>query len=232
MLLPLNEVWQRREALKADKRRRGAEAAPARARSIDADKLAQLRARTNGGRRVALDRADWIAEARIALVAGGIGAVKVGKLAAKLAVTRESFYHHFKDLQELQDELLTDWDAGNAKVYEGLLDTRHDSSLEFAAMETMWLDEAIYSPAWDAAIRDWARTSPKAGRVLKRVDDRRVAIIKQMFAHAGYPDAESLVRARIYYFHQVGYYTVKPDESHEERLKLFPIYARILKGPA
>jgi len=177
-----------------------------------------------------LDRRAWIAEARAALVAGGIAAVKVGKLAEKFAVTRESFYHHFKDLQELHDELLKDWDVGNATVYGELLDSGHDSKREFEAMERMWLDEAIYSPAWDAAIRDWARTSQKTARVLKRVDDRRVAIIKQMYVDAGYQDAESLVRARIYYFHQVGYYTVKPDESREERLRLFPIYARILKG--
>jgi AcrR family transcriptional regulator len=181
-------------------------------------------------RRTTLDRQAWIGEARDALVAGGIAAVKVGQLASKLAVTRESFYHHFEDLSELHDELLKDWDSGNASVYEGLIVSSHNSALEFELVEKMWLAEGTYSPAWDAAIRDWARTSRKAAAILKRVDEQRLTVIERIFSHAGYAPAESLVRARIYYFHQVGYYTVKPDESRAERLALFPIYARILKG--
>jgi AcrR family transcriptional regulator len=214
-------------SLLVHKKRRRSKAIPdsAETKTLDRSKAGSYR----GGRTV-LDRRAWIAEARAALVAGGIAAVKVGNLAPKLAVTRESFYHHFESLQELHDELLKDWDTGNEAVYGALLDSGHDSQREFEAMERMWLDEASYSPAWDAAIRDWARTSPRTARVLRRVDDRRVAIIKRMYMDAGYQEAESLVRARIYYFHQVGYYTVKPDESREERLRLFPIYARILKG--
>src|ERR1700722_10751629 len=197
---------------------------PQPAESSNPKKCVRTKMPLHRGKRKVLDRYAWIAAARAALVAGGIAAVKIGSLAAMLAVTRESFYHHFKSLQELHDELLKDWDMGNEKVYGELLDSAHDSMREFEAMERMWLDEATYSPAWDAAIRDWARTSSKTARFLKRIDDHRVAIIRQMYVDAGYNDAESLVRARIYYFHQVGYYTVKPDESREERLRLFPIY--------
>lgn len=186
--------------------------------------------RARNGKRTALDRAAWIAEARAVLVAGGIAAVKVGKLATKLGVTRESFYHHFKSLHELHDELLSDWDHGNAAAYQALLDPGHDGEQEFRAMERMWLDEARYSPAWDLAIRDWARVSKKAARVVARVDERRVEMIKQMYLDMGYEEVEALVRARIYYFHQVGYYTIKPGESRAERLKLFPVYVRVLMG--
>lgn len=186
--------------------------------------------RARNGKRAGLDRAAWIVEARAVLVAGGIAAVKIGKLAARLGVTRESFYHHFKSLQELNDELLSDWDRGNAAAYGALLDPRHDGEQEFRAMERMWLDEERYSPAWDSAIRDWARVSKKASRVVARVDERRVEMIKQMFLDMGYEETESLVRARIYYFHQVGYYTIRPGESRDERLRLFPVYVRVLMG--
>lgn len=185
--------------------------------------------RARNGKR-ALDRAAWITEARAVLVAGGIAAVKVGRLAAKLAVTRESFYWHFKSLQELQDELLSDWERGNAAAYDALLDPRHDGSRELLAKVHMWLDEERYSPAWDSAIRDWARISKKTARVVKRVDEQRVETIKQMFLDMGYEEIESLVRARITYFHQVGYYTIKPGESREERLRLAPVYIRLLTG--
>lgn len=186
---------------------------------------------TRGRKRAPLDRAAWITEARAELVIGGIAAVKIGKLAATLGVTRESFYHHFKHLQELHDELLTDWDLGNAAAYGALLDPRHDGEQEFRAIERMWLDEARYSPAWDSAIRDWGRVSEKAAGVVARADEHRIETIKQMFIDVGYEEIEALVRARITYFHQVGYYTTKPRESREERLKLFPVYVRVLMGP-
>jgi hypothetical protein len=62
------------------------------------------------------------------------------------------------------------------------------------------------------------------------VDERRLAVIKQMFLDGGYTETEALVRARVFYFHQVGYYTVRPSESREKRLKLVPVYVRVLLG--
>jgi hypothetical protein len=46
----------------------------------------------------------------------------------------------------------------------------------------------------------------------------------------GYDETESFVRARTTYFHQVGYYTLGVRESREQRLKLLPLYTRILTG--
>lgn len=185
---------------------------------------------SSNGARVALDRAAWIAKARAVLIEGGIGAIKVGKLAGMLAVTRESFYHHFSSLEELHDELLADWETGNVTAYQALLDAQRDGEREFRAMEKMWKEEGPYSPAWDAVIRDWARVSKKAERVVRHVDERRVGVIRQMYLDMGYEPVEALVRARIYYFHQVGYYTIKPGESRQERLALIPVYQRILLG--
>jgi len=182
------------------------------------------------GKRAALDRHAWIEAARAELVAGGIAAVKIGKLAAQLDVTREAFYWHFNSLQELQDELLVDWDRGNEDAYKSLLETHRDAEQAFQAMEKMWIEEAPYSPAWDSAMRDWARISKKADRVVKRVDARRIDLIQILYRDMGYDEIESLVRARIVYFHQVGYYTIRFEESREERASLLPVYLRILRG--
>ena len=46
----------------------------------------------------------------------------------------------------------------------------------------------------------------------------------------GCQDEEAFVRTRICYFHQVGYYTLGMRESREERLRLLPLYTRVLTG--
>jgi hypothetical protein len=68
-------------------------------------------------------------------------------------------------------------------------------------------------------MRDWARTSKKAEKIVRRVDDQRIALIQEIFEGFGYKGVEALIRARITYFHQVGYYALRINESRAERLR-------------
>ena len=58
-----------------------------------------------------LEREDWLRAARLALLRGGVEAVRVEKLARDLDVTKGSFYWHFKDRDELLDLLLREWES-------------------------------------------------------------------------------------------------------------------------
>src|ERR1017187_2761901 len=57
-----------------------------------------------------LSRNDWLKAARLALLTGGVEAVRVEKLARNLRVTKGSFYWHFKGREELLDLLLREWE--------------------------------------------------------------------------------------------------------------------------
>lgn len=181
--------------------------------------------------RTPLDSAAWLLEARKLLIEGGVGAVKIGHLAAKLDVSRESFYWHFRNLDTLLNALIADWKSGNSAGYLALIDPEHrDGHAEFDALNQMWVDEKGYDPAWDAVMRDWARVSAKVARAVMQVDEMRIDLIRQMFLHMGLDELTALVRARIAYFHQVGYYTTDLGEPREERLRLHPLYVRFLTG--
>lgn len=184
-----------------------------------------------GRKRTPLVRADWIAAARSLLISGGIGAVKVGHLARKLRVTREAFYWHFKGLPELYRELISDWEQGNAAAYRALLDpVARNGVEEFRALVNAWVHEEHFSPSWDAALRDWARVSKPVATVVRRVDLMRLAILEQMFRDMGLEEVEAKIRARITYFHQIGYYSIGMEESAETRKQLLPMYIRIISG--
>jgi len=51
-----------------------------------------------------------------------------------------------------------------------------------------------------------------------------------VFEDMGYPEDEAFVRARVTYFHQVGYYALGVEEPRQQRLRLLPLYTRILTG--
>ncbi len=182
-------------------------------------------------RKPPLGREAWLTTARDSLIREGIRSVEVGRLARKLKVTRGGFYWFFTSRKQLLDELLGDWERTNNAAFKAVLTNPDgDGMARFLAVVDIWINEAKYSPPWDAAIRDWARVSTKVATTVRRVDDERIAVLAQVFRDMGYPDDEAFVRARVTYFHQVGYYALDVRETREARLQLLPIYTRILTG--
>jgi AcrR family transcriptional regulator len=178
-----------------------------------------------------LTREDWILAARKALIRGGIGAVRIVPLARSLGMTRGGFYWHFSGRQDLLDALLDEWERTNSACFEAILkESGHNGRAEFKALVDLWIEEKDFVPAWDAAIRNWARLSREVAAVVKRVDEGRIEVIRQIFLDLGYRDPQALVRARIAYFHQVGYYTLGLEETRERRLELVPAYVESLIG--
>jgi hypothetical protein len=99
-------------------------------------------------------------------------------------------------------------------------------------MTDLWIDENEYDPKWDGAVRDWARTSEAVRKVVQAVDDKRITVLEEIFNQIGYTgkDAHVRARARVMYYHQVGYYAMGVQESQRARRELIPYYQRVLTG--
>lgn len=174
----------------------------------------------------------WVEAARDNLIVGGEARVKIEPLARTIGVTTGSFYWHFKDRQELLDALLQHWETHNSRAMFEAVTSERDARRQFERLVQVWLDERDYDPAYDAAVRDWARTSPKVAAAVRRVDEQRIELLHDIFRRLGYLEPDALVRARITYFHQVGYYALHISETPEERRRLLPSYIAILRGDA
>lgn len=179
-------------------------------------------------------RAYWLAAARDALIREGVDKLKVDRLARSLDVTRGGFYWHFKNREELLASLLSDWERTNtrplleaaASVADG------DGAGKFVAVSLVWIEEKTFSPAYDAAVRDWARTSEAVANAVRRVDNRRIKLLQSIFSQIGFTAAEARSRAEIMYFHQVGYYAMGVRQSRAARLRNVPLYFHALTGRA
>ncbi len=179
-----------------------------------------------------LSRKEWLKVARGELIRRGIASVTINALAKRLKVTRESFYWYFKSRDALLDELLRHWEQANNAGFEEALKRKKGRGLsEFKIIaHDVWVSGKGYSAAFDTAMRDWGRSSRKAAASVKRIDGRRIEILRSVYLHLGYSDPEALVRARVAYFNQVGYYTLGLIEDEKVRLKLLPYYMSILTG--
>jgi AcrR family transcriptional regulator len=187
--------------------------------------------RRGRAKRQRLGRDAWLNAARQALIEEGTAGVEINKLAKRLGVTRGGFYWFFKTREKFLNALLSYWAYTSTQLFERVLESRdRDGMQEYHALTDLWIDETEYDPRWDAAVRDWARTSKAVLKTVQSVDEKRIAIIENIFVDMGYKGKEAHIRARVMYYHQVGYYALGVRESRRQRRDLIPYYAKVLTG--
>lgn len=177
-----------------------------------------------------LSNEDWIELARESLITEGLPGVKVDRLAKKAGVTRGGFYYRFQSHQALLDALLKHWQDTNNQPIIDVLTGPGTPAERFQALVNLWVEERDFDPHYDTAIRAWSRVSRKVANAVHRIDDIRIDMLRRLFREAGYPEDEAFIRARITYFHQVGYYAMGVRESTKRRKELSDLYYRILTG--
>ncbi len=179
----------------------------------------------------ALSRSDWIAGARKLLIRSGIAGVRVEPLARKLKVTPGSFYWHFRGREDLYDALLDDWYRANTTSFHQAVETAGtDPARQYWAFFGVWVLERGFDPAYDRAVREWGKISKKVAARVREIDASTIALLVGIFERFGYEGLDATMRARITYYHQVGYYALGVKEAREHRLELAPYYAEILTG--
>ena len=128
-----------------------------------------------------LAREDWLRAARLALLHGGPGAVRVEKLARDLKVTKGSFYWHFRDRGDLLEALLREWEEEKELLQEAL--EQRDLRRALASFFTELSRRVVLSERgeWpsDAAVFAWASVSPKIAGRANREERKRIRLMKR-----------------------------------------------------
>jgi AcrR family transcriptional regulator len=128
-----------------------------------------------------LGKDDWLKAARLALLKGGVEAVRVEKLARELHVTKGSFYWHFKDREELLDLLLREWEEELLKdIIPRLKGQRGQGALQLLLqllVKRVPLGEEGILPS-DAAMFTWAAVSPQVAARVNLAERKRIQLLK------------------------------------------------------
>lgn len=176
-------------------------------------------------------RDEWIIAAKKTLLKSGIEEVKVDQIALKIKMSRGSFYHHFSSRADLLTALLDHWQAtNNAPILRAIEKAIENFPEGVYDLVHTWIEEKEYQPTYDSALRDWARQDSKVAKVVREVDEQRIEALTRLMNCYGHTGEEAAIRARIMYFHQVGYYALSNQETREVRLNLIPLYLKVLTG--
>jgi AcrR family transcriptional regulator len=151
-----------------------------------------------------LTRDDWVRAALDAIAEGGLAAVAVEPLAARLGVTKGSFYSHFASRDELIAAALEDWERSHS-----------GTALErFAAVEApaerlrMVLLAAITfsqsrAPSVHVSLLG-ERGDPRVRAAVARVTESRVSSLGRTYRELGCSPQKAADRARLFYATYVG----------------------------
>jgi len=177
-----------------------------------------------------LQRFDWLQRALEIFVDEGIDAVRITRLADDLGVTRGSFYWHFENRGDLIDALVRFWrDKNTAAIRQMVEQAESLADGIFRYFETC-LDANRFDSRLDLAIREWARRSKKIRELLDREDDARVEALRQFYARFDYSMPEALIRARVLYYSQIGFYALETHEPLDTRLSYTEAYFECFTG--
>lgn len=135
---------------------------------------------------------EWTAAALDAIAAGGLGAVGVEPLAAKLGTTKGSFYWHFRNRDALLEAALHRWEQTDTEDVITLVEAEPDLRRRLRLLLTTALGDHPEHREHNAVEMALQATAghPLVAPVLARVTRRRLAYLVEVFAALGFADAE------------------------------------------
>jgi len=176
-------------------------------------------------------REGWLDAAYESLIEGGVDAVRVLPLSKRLKLSRTSFYWFFADREALLTALIELWRSRNT----GNLVMQAQSYAETVTEAVLnvfdcWLDEKLFDSRFEFAVRSWAQQSPQVAMEIDAADTMRLEALQAMFVRFGFEPVVADVRARTIYLTQIGYISMKTEETLATRMARIPGYVEIFTG--
>lgn len=174
-----------------------------------------------------LRRDDWSAAAIELLASDGVAGISIGRLATRLGVTRGSFYHHFRDREDLLRTMLEFWEE------QSTISIRDEvRALELDPKTTLLvLMKTIRNrgaSAFDVSFRAWAVHDPMAREVVEETDQIRLDYIRSLFLGIGFEELDAENRARLFLYYEIADPAVYAEQSPELRDQLIEHRHRFL----
>jgi AcrR family transcriptional regulator len=173
-------------------------------------------------------RQAWIDQGLRALARGGPDAIRIEPLAKELGVTKGGFYWHFEDRRALLGEILDAWER--SLVDDVIARVEHEAGDARARLRGLFrLADALGDLLQtDLAVRDWSRRDRAVAERLRRVDNRRIAFMRALFADFCPDEEEVEARCLIAFSLWIGNNFIAADHGARSRAQVLALVERRL----
>ncbi|NUS66395.1 MAG: TetR/AcrR family transcriptional regulator [Saccharothrix sp.] len=166
-------------------------------------------------------RDDWTGVALRALAEGGVAAVAVEPLAARLGATKGSAYWHFPNREALLKATLERWEREHTEAVNELVESVSEPLAKLRLLFAKVLENAGHSAVELAVLA--AEDDPVVAPVVARVTERRIGYLRELFVLLGF-DADVARRRAVLaysiYLGQAQLLSAAPDVVAARRLLL------------
>lgn len=148
---------------------------------------------------------DWADAALDAMRDGGLAAVAVEPIAARLGTTKGSFYWHFTGREALVEAALIRWEERETEAVIAAIGQEGPPDVRLRRLFTIInaAAEREPDPIELGLLADAAH--PAVSAALRRVTERRIAYVVDLFAEHGYGQDEARRRALLAYAQYLGH---------------------------
>jgi AcrR family transcriptional regulator len=186
---------------------------------------------SRGGHAVGVTRTPrdrWIEQGLQALAAGGPDAVRVEVLAKELGVTKGGFYGSFADRDALLEAMLDSWERESTdEVLDRVQREGGDPRTQVQRAGALTFSDDRLLPI-DLAVRDWARRDDAVAERLRRVDNRRMALLRDVIG-TFCPDPDEVeARSLLAFCVAIGEHFLAADHGDRTRAQVLARAADLL----
>jgi AcrR family transcriptional regulator len=133
-----------------------------------------------------LTRDDWITAALGAIADGGLAAVGIEPLAARLGTTKGSFYWHFENRGALLDAAIRRWEKETTTDVAAEITAAHDApASQFRSLAAAVIERAEHDRVGPALLA--SATHPAVAPALERITAARLSLIATVLRRLGFP---------------------------------------------
>lgn len=165
------------------------------------------------GRQARLSRDDWITEALLALAENGLSAVAIEPLAARLGATKGSGYWHFANRAALVEATLLSWEN---KYTEQIITHTAQQGEPMESLRNLFYTVIRKAGPQNVELSLLAASSdPIVEPILRRVTDRRIEYLRELFVELNFDEQQAQHRAVLAYTVYLGHAQLALTAPHQ-----------------
>lgn len=174
-------------------------------------------------------REKWIEAGLQALASGGADSVRVEALAKTLGVTKGGFYGYFSDRDDLLREMLDAWERESVDDVFDKIENETGGPFEKAKLagQLTFSDDRL---PIDLAVRTWARSDEAVAERLRRVDNRRMQLVRDAIATYCSDPEEVEARSLLAFCMAIGVHFVAADHPGHTQDQVLARASAIILG--
>jgi len=173
-------------------------------------------------------REQWVEAGFRALSAGGPDAVRVEALAKERGVTKGGFYGSFANREALLEAMLDTWERESTdEVLEQVERAGGDARERITRAGLLTFSSDRLRPI-DLAVRDWARRDAGVAERLRRVDNRRMGLLRELIGTFCIDPDEVEARSLLAFCMAIGAHFLAADHGDRSRSQVLSRAADLL----